>query len=150
MTPMADCAQLSLASMRVGTAASFEAVLSADLVDAFARLSGDASPIHVDDAFARERGFAGRLAHGALLGALVSRLVGMHLPGRDALLQSLSLSFRAPVPVGSRVRVAGEVDQVSEAARAAVLRVTLTDTADGRVVASGKAQVGFTGEAGDA
>lgn len=145
---MAECARLALADMGVGRAASFEAEISADLVDAFARLSGDASPLHVDDAFALARGFPARLAHGALLGALVSRLVGMHLPGREGLLQSLSLTFRAPVPVGARVRVAGEVDQVSEAARAAVLRVTLTDTSDGRVLASGKAQVGFTREEG--
>lgn len=146
--PMAECAQRSLAGLSVGTAASFEADVSAELVDAFARLSGDTNPLHVDEGFARERGFTGRLAHGALLGALVSRLIGMHLPGRDALLQSLSLSFRAPVPAGTHVRVTGEVDQVSESARAAVLRVTVTDTADGRVMASGKAQVGFTREAG--
>ena len=79
-------ATFALDDLIVGQRAQFDAVITGDDVDAFAALSGDASPLHVDSTFAHERGFADRVVHGAHLVALASRLVGMYLPGRNALL----------------------------------------------------------------
>ncbi len=142
----APVARLRFADMAVGRCAAVEQVLTAEDTRRFAELSGDVSPLHVDAAFARSRGYARCVVHGAHLAALVSRLVGVHLPGEAALLQSLSLQFKRPVLVGSRVRVTGVVDQLSEAVGAAVLRITVADADDGRTVAAGKATVGFTAE----
>jgi 3-hydroxybutyryl-CoA dehydratase len=123
---------------------SFEVTLSADDVDAFGAVTGDENPLHMSEAFARGRGFGGRVVHGALLGGLVSRLVGMHLPGRNALLHELHVKFRAPAYVGQRLLIGGTVVQRSETARAIVLRVEIADVADRHLVASAKAIVGFT------
>jgi len=144
---MSEAARLAFDDLRVGQRAAFEARVTASDLDRYIALSGDASPLHAERDFARARGFPGRVVHGAYLAALVSRLVGMHLPGRDALVQSMDLAFRAPLTVDAAVRVEGAVDQLSEAVRSAVMKVAITDLADGRTVASATVQVGFTREA---
>ena len=111
-------------------------------IDSFACLSGDCSPIHMDSDFAKMRGFKGRVAHGLLLGAVVSRLVGMLLPGENALLQQVQLTFHSPVYGGDQVSVIGIVARKSEAVRS--IQVSIRVECKGIVVASGKVQVGFT------
>jgi 3-hydroxybutyryl-CoA dehydratase len=145
---MTSIAAMQFIDLRVGQGAGFEVLVRASDVDRFAELSGDVNPLHTDAAFARGRGHADRVVHGAFLSALVSRLVGVHLPGRNCLLHSMNLQFRSPLLVGARVRVEGVVDQLSEAVQAAVLKVSVTDLADGRQVASGKVHLGFTSESG--
>jgi 3-hydroxybutyryl-CoA dehydratase len=120
-------------------------LMDLDAIDAFAAVTGDRSPLHLDAAFATSRGFAGRVAHGALLVGYVSQLVGMVLPGRNALLLGVNMSFVAPVIAGTRVTIAGILDQVSEAVRSVVLKIEARDES-GAVVARGKATVGFTRE----
>ena len=141
-----NAARMTVADLAVGQQASFDASVSASDVDRFIELSGDVNALHRDAAFARARGFEGRVVHGAYLCALVSRLVGVHLPGENAIVHSMALEFRSPLTVDSQVRVTGSVDQLSEAVGAAVLKVSVTALADGRTVATGKVRLGFTSE----
>jgi len=127
---------------------AFEAVISAVDIDTFAKLVGDENPLHVETHFARRRGFDDRVVHGAFLCGLVSRLVGMYLPGRDCIIHEMRLKFPAPAYVGDRVVVRGIVQQQSEGAHAIVVRVTVSRHATARVLASGKVIVGFTLETG--
>ena len=87
-----------LEDLAVGQHAEFETVIADGDIDRFATLSGDKSPLHVDKVFARTRGYADRVAHGAYLVALASRLVGMYLPGRNALLLAAQVSVRGAGP----------------------------------------------------
>jgi 3-hydroxybutyryl-CoA dehydratase len=135
-----------LEDLAVGQHAEFETVVADDDIDRFAALSGDKSPLHVDKAFARNRGYADRVAHGAYLVALASRLVGMYLPGRNALLLAVQVSFVAPALPGARVRVRGEIEQLSDSVRSVVLRLTLHDVADEALLARGRLTVGFTAD----
>jgi 3-hydroxybutyryl-CoA dehydratase len=143
---MTSIAAMRFADLAVGQSAGFDVLVSAADIDRFAELSGDVNPLHTDASFARSRGHADRVVHGAFLSALVSRLAGVHLPGRDCLIHSMGLEFRSPLTVGARIRVEGVVDQLSEAVQAAVLKVCVTDLADGRQVATGKVRLGFTSE----
>src|SRR3546814_18127434 len=104
--------------LRLGQQAAFEATVTEADLDRFAEVSGDVSPLHMDAGFARARGFAGRVAHGAYLTALVSRLVGVHLPGERCLLHSVAMQFRRPVLAGTRVVVPGVVEQLPGIGRA--------------------------------
>jgi len=133
-----------LEDLAVGQHAEFETVIADGDIDRFAALSGDESPLHVDKTFARNRGYADRVAHGAYLVALASRLVGMHLPGRNALLLSVQVSFAAPALPGARVRVRGEVEQLSDSVRSVVLKLTVSEVADGTLLARGRLIAGFT------
>ena len=133
-----------LEDLAVGQHAEFETVIADDDIDRFATLSGDKSPLHVDTAFARGRGYADRVTHGAYLVALASRLVGMYLPGRNALLLGVQMSFVAPALPGTRVRVRGDVEQVSDSVRSVVIKLAIRNVADEALLARGRLTVGFT------
>ena len=111
----------------LGQTAQFTAKISEDLVAKFADLSGDYNPLHMDKEFAQHSLFRGRIAHGMLLSSLFSRLVGMHLPGENALYLSQSLNFRNPCTIGSTVTVRGTIVHKSEAAGTITLRTEIAD-----------------------
>ncbi len=76
------------------------AVFSPEDVEAFGALSGDRNPLHFSDAAARERGFEGRMAHGALLNATISRIFGVERPGPGTLFAGFAYRFLTPLYVG--------------------------------------------------
>lgn len=120
-----------------GLSYSIEFQISAESMRSFAEVSGDRSPLHKDDEFARGRGFKSRIVYGGLILAQASRLLGMHLPGSRGLWTGVSMDFRAPLYVGERAVMEGRITQRSEAARALVIRLTVR-TSD-RLVATGVA-----------
>lgn len=102
-------APASPAELTVGTRASFEVRIDRAMIDAFAQLSGDHHPLHMDDAYGRATPFGGRIAHGMISGALFSRLVGEHLPGERALYRGQRMTFVRPIRPDTDVVVSGEV-----------------------------------------
>jgi len=114
--------------LRAGLEAEFEREITEDDVAAFARLSGDCNPLHVDPAYARETRYEGRIVHGAFQVGLASALLGMHLPGRSVLLGSVNARFMAPLYYPCRVRVHGEIRAWNLENRAGQLNVVVQDT----------------------
>lgn len=109
-------------------------------MERFAELSGDFNPLHVDDAFARSKGFEGVVVYGALIIAKVSQLIGMRLPGRDAVWASVSLDFVKPLYVDQQAKVDGMVTDVSELTGMLRLKLTIRSST-GQLLAKGKAEV---------
>src|SRR3990167_3301720 len=104
-----NTADRTFESIAIGENASLNHTITAEDVHAFAVVSGDHNQLHVDDAYAKATSFGQRVVHGMFLGALVSQLVGMHLPGKRALLMKESLEFKKPVHIGDTVTVSGTV-----------------------------------------
>jgi acyl dehydratase len=149
MAPMdGEVRNYQLSDLLEGQEFSFTVTITQQDIDQFARLSGDISPLHLDAEFARDRGFSGAVVHGALLVSYVSRMVGVHLPGQNALLQSFNLKFLSPVYGGDTVCVRAVVDQTSEAANVVILAIYIENPQTKQVLARGKVQVGFTREGG--
>jgi 3-hydroxybutyryl-CoA dehydratase len=136
----------TLDQIREGQTYRFQTMLSEADVDSFAALTGDMNYIHLKNGFARKRGFDNRLIHGAFLVGLMSRLVGMHLPGRECLLLELRVKFRAPAYAGDRLLVEGTVTQRSGSGKAIVVKIDVSVPAAKRLVATANAVVGFTAE----
>lgn len=141
----AEIATLRPKDIKAGRSVSFEHLLSDADLDAFAALTGDVSPLHMDCEFARSRGFRNRVAHGALLAGFISRLFGVHLPGRDCILHSMSLKWSEPACVGDLIRLTATVAQISVEAMAMMAEVSVINVATGALLAKGKVQAGFTG-----
>ena len=131
----------TFAEVSVGQRAEFETSIDDAIVDAFARLSGDANPLHTDEAYASGTTFGRRVPHGMIGGALFSRFVGMHLPGRYSLYLSQSLLFKKPLPLDTALVVSGEIVQKIEAARAVRMTTKITDKASGVTLIDGEAMV---------
>src|SRR5215471_20108319 len=106
---MIESRLLSAADLRVGLRADFERDITADDVNAFARLSGDHNPLHLDPAYARGTNYTGPIVHGAFQVALASAMAGIYLPGRSVVLGSFQCRFPAPLYYPARVRVQGEI-----------------------------------------
>jgi 3-hydroxybutyryl-CoA dehydratase len=105
----------------------------------FAEVSTDRNPVHLDEAYAQDTFFQGRIAHGMLTASLISAVIGEQLPGHGTVYLAQSLKFMAPVRPGDIVHAEVKVTAIDHARR----RVTLeTHCAVGnRVVLTGEAQV---------
>ncbi|HEX5909680.1 MAG TPA: SDR family oxidoreductase, partial [Thermoleophilaceae bacterium] len=117
----------AFASLAEGESARWEHQISSADVDAFAALSGDDNPLHMDDAFARQQGYRGRVVHGMLLGAYLSRVVGTMLPGPGVVWLSQEVRFVGPAYIGDTVEVAVRITHKSPALRTLVLESTITN-----------------------
>lgn len=87
----------------------------------FAELSTDHNPVHLDDEYAQNTIFQGRIAHGMLTAALISAVIGEQLPGHGTVYLGQTLKFRAPVRPGDCVQATVAVRDIDYARR----RVTL-------------------------
>ena len=105
----------------------------------FAEVSTDRNPVHLDDAYARETMFHGRIAHGMLTAGLISAVIGEQLPGHGTVYLSQTLKFMAPVRPGDTVRAEVEVQAIDHSRRRVTLatRCLVGDT----VVLRGEAMV---------
>lgn len=116
--------------LRVGLAAEFETTVTQAMMDRFRATTGDDNPLHVDRAYAAERGYPDRVVYGLLTASFYSTLAGVHLPGRRCLLHGLKVDFAAPVFVGDRLRVRGAVVQRNEAFRRVELACVIHNQAE--------------------
>ena len=72
-------------------------------IEQFAEISTDHNPVHLDEEYARDTIFEGRIAHGMLTAGLVSAVIGEQLPGHGTIYMSQNLKFLAPVRPGDLV-----------------------------------------------
>lgn len=110
-----------------GLSHSFQVTLTLQMMDQFKELSGDANPLHTDKAFALSCGYRDRLVHGMLTASFYSTLVGMYLPGRFALLQSVDASFVAPVFPDDTLTVFAEIISVHRGLKTIEIRAHITN-----------------------
>lgn len=136
----APASEFSFDDIAVGQ--SFELVrsFSDQDVQAFAALSGDYSPLHVDAGYAAGTEFGSQVVHGILLASLFSQLVGMRVPGKHALYLGQDLSFRRPVRIDEPVRAVAKVVGKSDATRTLVLNTEIRSM-DDKVLVTGTAKV---------
>jgi len=128
-----------LEELEVGQSAELKrTVAEADLV-AFAEVTGDDNPLHLDEAYAATTQFKGRIAHGMLSAGYISAVLGTRLPGPGAIYVSQSLSFKRPVRIGDEVTAEAKVAAI-DAARGRVTLQTRCMVA-GKTVTEGEAVV---------
>lgn len=108
-----------------------------EMVGFFSRASGDWNPVHHNPNYAKEAGFTGCIAHGMLTGSLFSGMLASDFPGEGTIYLSQSLSFLAPVTVGSEVTVRMRV--LSQFGRRLILECECL--IDGAVCLQGEAEV---------
>ena len=113
--------------IEIGLSKEFLVTITESMVDDFAKISGDFSPIHMDDKYAESTTFKKRVVHGMLLGSFLSRVDGMYLPGKHALYFSQSMEFRNPCFIGDTVKVSSEVIDKSESTKILKIESKITN-----------------------
>lgn len=101
-----------LEDIAVGDAVERTVVVQEGDLAAFAALSGDTNPLHLDEAYAQTTPFKGRVAHGMLTAAYISAVLGTELPGPGAVYLSQSLNFKRPVRIGAAVTIRIRVEAI--------------------------------------
>ena len=125
--------------LEVGMSRHVTKVVTDRDIELFAEVSTDHNPVHLDEDYAHDTIFEGRIAHGMLTAGLISAVIGEQLPGHGTVYLGQTLKFLAPVRPGDRVRAEVEVTAIDYAKR----RVTM-DTwceIDGKKVLKGEAVV---------
>jgi phosphate acetyltransferase len=100
---------VTYAELQVGQSARQTRTLTADDIAAFAAVSGDVNPAHLDTDYADATLFHGVIAHGMWGAALISKLLGTALPGPGTIYLEQSLRFLKPVRIGDTLRITATV-----------------------------------------
>ncbi len=125
--------------LSVGDSASLSKSFSQDDIDAFARISGDDNPAHVDAAWADASPFGGRVAHGILTSGLISAVLGTQLPGPGSIYMSQTLKWLAPVRPGDALTATVTVKEIVAEKKRVVMETIVSK--DGETVLTGEALV---------
>lgn len=125
--------------MEIGMSRHLNKIITDKDIELFAQVSTDRNPVHLDDSYANDTMFKGRIAHGMLTAGLISAVIGEQLPGHGAIYLGQSLKFLAPVRPGDSVRAEVTVRDIDHKKR----KVTLETVCyiDGKKVLTGEAVV---------
>jgi len=86
-----------LQDLSIGMQSSYEKTIRAEDIDAFAAITGDTNPVHLDEVYAASTPFKARIAHGMLSAGLISTVLGTQLPGPGCIYLDQQIRFRAPI-----------------------------------------------------
>lgn len=131
-----------MSTLAIGQKASLTKHFGAAEVNAFAGLSEDFNPLHLDPAFAASTVFERPIVHGMLLASLFSGLLGQKLPGEGSVYLGQSLSFKQPVFVGDEVTAEVEIIALRDD-KPIVTLATRILTQSGAIAVTGEAVVKF-------
>jgi len=110
----------------VGQTASFaKTITEADIV-LFAGVSGDTNPIHLNEEYAAQTMFKGRIAHGMLLASLISTVLGTKMPGPGCVYIAQNLKFKAPVKIGDTATAKVELIELMPEKKRATFKTTVS------------------------
>lgn len=117
--------QYKFDEIKVGLEYKFTEKITKTSLDNFANLSGDYNPLHMDENYAKNTEFKKCVCHGMLLASFFSKLIGMYLPGKNALYFSQTLNFQNPCFVDDIVTIQGQVIDKSDSTRILTLKTTI-------------------------
>lgn len=130
----------TIEQLSVGDAARFSKTISEADIYLFAGVTGDLNPFHVNEEYAKNTFFKGRIAHGILLAGFVSTVIGCHLPGPGSIYVKQELRFLAPARIGDTITAQATVTAIDAEKNRVVLQTTCVNQ-DGVTVLDGAATV---------
>jgi len=133
----------TLNTFEVGQSFTCSQTIDDATVRAFAAFSGDCNPIHLDEAVAKTSRFGRRIAHGAILAGIISKVLGMDLPGLGTVYLSQTSQFKLPVYIDDTVTL--EVKIIELLPKSIANLSTIITKQTGEVVMDGVAQVKLPG-----
>jgi len=127
-------------TFKVGDSAEITKTIEQSDIDAFASVTGDRNPVHVDEEFAKSTRFGKRIAHGMLTASLISAVLANKLPGEGSVYLGQTLQFVAPVFPGDDITARVTVKEIRED-KPIVKLETICMNQRGEIVIRGEATV---------
>ena len=94
---------ICIEDIEIGMNRYLQKVITEEDIEKFAEISTDRNPVHLDEGYAKETIFEGKIAHGMLTASLISAVIGEQLPGHGTVYMGQTLKFLAPVRPGDLV-----------------------------------------------
>ena len=126
----------SIHELKIGDSAQISKTITEEVINDFAKVTGDFNPLHLDQGYAEKTVFKGRIAHGLLSVGLLSSILGNILPGYGTIYLSHDIKFLAPVRIGDTITAKVEVLELIHEKNRAEFRTTCTNQ-DGKIVVDG-------------
>ncbi|MBE5857775.1 MAG: MaoC family dehydratase [Lachnospiraceae bacterium] len=131
--------------LTIGQSASFTKRITENDINAFAEISGDFNPIHVDEEAAKKSVFGRRIAHGMLSASFISAVLGMYLPGEGTIYLGQNLKFLKPVDIGDEITAKVTVTEIANADKGIYKLATQCFNQKEEMVIDGEATVKYLG-----
>ncbi len=126
-------------ALKIGDKTKFTKQISEQDVILFAKVSGDDNPVHLDEEYAKGTLFKQRIAHGFLVGSLISAAIAKNLPGNGTIYLSQNLKFTAPVYLNDTITAYLEIMEFPKGSQ--VVLSTVCKNQEGKTVIEGTALV---------
>ena len=126
--------------LEIGTSASLSKTLTEKDLVMFAAVSGDVNPVHLDEAFAKETMFEGRIGHGMWTGSVISATLATVIPGPGTIYLGQSIQFKRPVKLNDEITATLTVTEKKDKNKRVTLDCKVVNQ-EGTVVATGEATV---------
>ena len=94
---------LTIQDLKIGDSSEIKKVFTEPEVLAFADITTDHNPAHVDKDYASKTMFKKQIAHGMYVGSLFSAIFGVQMPGLGSIYIKQSLKFTKPVYFGDEI-----------------------------------------------
>lgn len=130
---------ICIEDIEMGMTRYLQKVVTDEDIEKFAQVSTDHNPVHLDEAYAQDTIFHGRIAHGMLTAGLISAVIGEQLPGHGTVYLGQTLKFIAPVRPGDMVRAEVTVTDIELKKRR--VKLDCVCKVDGKPVLLGEATV---------
>lgn len=126
---------MSMKELSVGQKAEKYFIVTKETGAAYAEVSGDKNPLHLDEEYAKKTRFGREIAHGMLLGGYISGMIGTELPGEGCIYMKQELTFLRPVYYGDTIRVEITVSELQQEKKRAVLGTSCYNQKGEQVIA---------------
>jgi 3-hydroxybutyryl-CoA dehydratase len=110
-------------------------------IDTFSQLTGDENHIHLDDDFAKNKGFEGRICHGMLVSSYISKILAMDFPGTGTIYLNQFLSFKSPVYPNKQLKYCLTVKEANSEKRKYLIQTDVFHFDSGELALTGEALV---------
>lgn len=103
-----------MADYCIGDVACLSKKVSEEDIMAFAQITGDTNPVHINNEYAAQSLFGQKVAHGMLGSSLISAVLGTELPGNGTIYLSQTLEFKKPIYVDDTITAKVEIVELLE------------------------------------
>jgi len=117
-------------------------LVSNDTYENFVLLFGDRNPLHMNEQFAIEKGFKGKVMHGNILNGFISYFIGECLPTKDVVIHSQEIKFLNPVYLNDELHFTAITDGIYDSVKAVDFKFNFKNT-ESKIIAKGKIQIGL-------
>ena len=125
-------------NLEEGLEAKIERLLTKEDIQNFANLTQDFHPLHTSPVYAKANGFEDIIAHGLLLASFSSSIIGMELPGENAIILSQSFVYKKPVYPGTQLLIKGIINKIDARFSLLEIKIKISSIDNIQVFATGK------------